>query len=108
MRFLKFYFFVFLLISGVTVARPLSLLLPLVNKPLKHTNRMMDTVVTIVLSHNDTSKVAVGGGEGAHGHKYCHRPIISLLKEKQINSEHSNTLMLLPTYTVVELRAVML
>lgn len=69
---------------------------------------MMDTVVTIVLSHNDTSKVAVGGGEGAHGHKYCHRSIISSLKEKQINSEHSNTLMLLPTYTVVELRAVML
>lgn len=42
----------------------------------------MDTVVTIVLSHNDTSKVAVGGGEGAHGHKYCHRPIVSSLKEK--------------------------
>lgn len=51
-------------------------------KPLKHTNREMDTVVTIVLSHNDTSKVAVGGGEGAHGHKYCHRPIVSSLKEK--------------------------
>ncbi len=68
----------------------------------------MDTVVTILLSHNDTSKVAVGGGEGAHGHKYCHQPIIPLLKEKQINSEHSNTLMLQPTYTVVELRAVML
>lgn len=52
-------------------------------KPLKHTNMEMDTVVTIVLSHNDTSKVAVRGGEGgAHRHKYCHRPIVSLLKEK--------------------------
>ena len=75
-------------------------------KPLKHTNREMDTVVTIVLSHKDTSKVAVGGGEGAHGHKHCHRPIVLSLKgtkKKQINSEHSNTLLPLPTYTVVEL-----
>lgn len=106
--FFRFYFFL-LLLSGVTVALPLSFLLPLVTKPLKHTNMEMDTVVTNVLSHNDTSKVAVRGGKGgAHRHKYCHRPIVSLLKEKQINSKHSNTLLLLPTYTVVELRTVML
>lgn len=84
--FSKFYFFVSLLLSGVTVALPLSFLLPLVIKPLKHTNKKMDTVDTIVLSHNDTSKVAVGGGEGAHGHKYCHRPIVSSLKGKKQNT----------------------
>jgi len=56
LRFFKFYFFVSLLLSGVTVALPLIFLLPLVIKPLKHTNMEMDTVVTIVLSHNDTSK----------------------------------------------------
>lgn len=64
----------------------------------------MDTVVTVVLSH-DTSKVAVGGGEGAHGHKYCHQPIFCNQRKKQTNSEHSKTLLLPPTHTVVELRA---
>lgn len=72
MRFFKFYFFVSLLLSGDTVVLPLNFIFPLMSKPLKHTNREMDTVVTIVLSHNNTSKVAVGGGGGAHGHKYCH------------------------------------
>lgn len=67
----------------------------------------MDTVVTIVLSHNDTFIVAVGGGEGAHGHKYCHRPIVSSLKNK---TDKLRTLKhtVAAAYTVVELRAVML
>lgn len=67
----------------------------------------MDTVVTIVLSHNDTFIVAVGGGEGAHGHKYCHWPIVSSLKNK---TDKLRTLKhtVAAAYTVVELRAVML
>lgn len=68
----------------------------------------MDTVVTIALSHKDTSIVAVGGGEGTHRHKYCHRPTVISLKENQIKSEYVNTLLLQPTYAVVGLRAVML
>ena len=51
-------------------------------KLLRHTNSEMDTVVTIVISHNDTSKVAVRGGEGTHGHKYFHRLVALSLKEK--------------------------
>lgn len=64
LKFFKFCFFVSLLLSRVTVALPLSFLLPLVINPLKHTNRGMDTEVTIVLSHNNTSKVAMGDGGG--------------------------------------------
>lgn len=49
----------------------------------------MDTEVTIVLSHNYTSKSAVGVGEGEHGHKYFHQIVASSLKE---NTDELKTL----------------
>lgn len=59
------------------------------DKAFKHTNRAMDTVVTIVLSHNDTSKVAVGGGEGHMDTKISPNSrlgIIRRIKQNQNNS----------------------
>lgn len=59
------------------------------DKAFKHTNRAMDTVVTIVLSHNDTSKVAVGGGEGHTDTKISPNSrlgIIRRIKQNQNNS----------------------
>lgn len=72
-----------LLLSGVTVALHLNFH-PLANKPLKHTNIEMDTVVTIILNQNDTPNLAEGsgGGEGGGTQTQIQSPIVSSLKEK--------------------------